>query len=66
MPIPSLNEHGLLPPGIHDCSLEELNQTTQHWNSTGSGSDLVLTRADLPEDTRSLLLPVLFRCVPGY
>ncbi len=24
MPIPTLNEHGLLPPGIHPCTLEEL------------------------------------------
>src|SRR5205085_823586 len=24
MPIPSLNEHGLLPPGIHDCTLSEI------------------------------------------
>ena len=25
MPIPDLDEHGLLPAGIHDCSLEEMN-----------------------------------------
>lgn len=24
MPIPSFNEHGLLPEGVHDCSLEEI------------------------------------------
>lgn len=24
MPIPELNRHGLLPPGLHDCSLAEL------------------------------------------
>jgi hypothetical protein len=24
MPIPDLNEHGLLPPDIHDCALEEI------------------------------------------
>lgn len=24
MPIPALNEFGLLPPGLHDCSLAEL------------------------------------------
>lgn len=24
MPVPSLNEQGLLPSGIHDCSLDEL------------------------------------------
>ena len=27
MPIPSLDEHGLLPPGIHDCTLAEIRQT---------------------------------------
>jgi hypothetical protein len=26
MPIPSLNEHGLLPVGIHDCTLAELRE----------------------------------------
>ena len=24
MPIPALSEQGLLPPGLHDCSLDEL------------------------------------------
>jgi hypothetical protein len=24
MPIPPLNDHGLLPPGIHPCSLQEI------------------------------------------
>jgi hypothetical protein len=24
MPIPPQNEHGLLPPGIHDCTVDEL------------------------------------------
>ncbi|HEX5104318.1 MAG TPA: hypothetical protein VFV87_10935 [Pirellulaceae bacterium] len=24
MPIPALNEHGLLPPGTHDCTLAEI------------------------------------------
>jgi hypothetical protein len=26
MPIPALNEHGLLPPGIHDCTLAEIEE----------------------------------------
>lgn len=24
MPIPELNTHGLLPPGVHDCTIEEI------------------------------------------
>jgi hypothetical protein len=24
MPIPELNEHGLLPPGIHSCTIDEI------------------------------------------
>jgi len=35
MPIPSLNEHGLLPQGIHACSLREL----QHRFCRFQGSD---------------------------
>ena len=27
MPIPSLDKHGLLPHGIHDCTLAEIGQT---------------------------------------
>ena len=27
MPVPPLNEHGLLPPGVHDCTLDEIKQT---------------------------------------
>jgi hypothetical protein len=26
MPIPGLNDAGLLPPGVHDCTLDELRQ----------------------------------------
>ena len=27
MPIPDLDSHGLLPPGVHDCTLAEIGQT---------------------------------------
>ena len=26
MPIPELNTHGLLPPGVHDCTVEEITE----------------------------------------
>src|SRR4051794_3951055 len=26
MPIPRLDEHGFLPPGVHDCTLEEIKE----------------------------------------
>lgn len=31
MPIPALNEHGLLPAGVHDCTVEEV-QASFGWN----------------------------------
>lgn len=34
MPIPPLNEDGLLPPGIHDCSLRELGERFGTFHST--------------------------------
>lgn len=34
MPFPPLNEDGLLPPGIHDCSLQELGERFGTFHST--------------------------------
>ena len=34
MPIPHLNEQGLLPPGIYDCSLEEIGERFGTFQST--------------------------------
>jgi hypothetical protein len=34
MPIPNLNEQGLLPPGIYDCSLEEIGERFGTFQST--------------------------------
>jgi hypothetical protein len=34
MPIPKLNEQGLLPPGIYDCSLEEIGECFGTFQST--------------------------------
>lgn len=31
MPIPALNEHGLLPAGVHDCTVEEMHASFA-WN----------------------------------
>lgn len=33
MPIPRLNEKGFLPPGVHDCSLDEVRKTFGAFNS---------------------------------
>jgi len=33
MPIPRLNERGFLPPGVHDCSLDEVRKTFGTFNS---------------------------------
>lgn len=32
MPIPDLNTHGLLPTGVHDCTIPEI-ETSFGWNS---------------------------------
>jgi hypothetical protein len=34
MPIPNLDENGLLPPGIYDCSLEEVEERFGTFQST--------------------------------
>jgi predicted nucleotidyltransferase len=34
MPIPNLNKQGLLPPGIYDCSLEEIGERFGTFQST--------------------------------
>ena len=34
MPFPNLNEQGLLPPGIYDCSLEEIGECFGTFQST--------------------------------
>jgi hypothetical protein len=34
MPIPNFNEQGLLPPGIYDCSLEEIGERFGTFEST--------------------------------
>ena len=40
MPIPNLNEQGLLPPGIYDCSLEEIGERFGTFQSTDRRSRL--------------------------
>jgi hypothetical protein len=35
MPIPALTAEGLLPTGIHDCSLEEIREHFGHYGSRG-------------------------------
>jgi hypothetical protein len=40
MPIPNLNEQGLLPPGIYDCALEEIGERFGTFQSTDRRSRL--------------------------
>jgi hypothetical protein len=40
LPIPNLNEQGLLPPGIYDCSLEEIGERFGTFQSTDRRSRL--------------------------
>lgn len=36
MPVPTLNSHGILPPGVHDCSVTEISSAFT-WNSHRQG-----------------------------
>jgi len=48
MPIPALNRHGLLPPGVHECTLEDIrNRFVDLVLVLAAGHDL---RADLSPD----------------
>jgi hypothetical protein len=40
MPIPDLNDHGFLPSGIHDCSLEDIGARFGTFQSTDRRSHL--------------------------
>lgn len=53
MPIPLLDEHGLLPPGIHECSLAEIEERFAGFQ----GSD---RRIRLFEKLRSYVAEVRF------
>lgn len=61
--IPPLNEHGLLPPGVHDADLDEVPRlfcVNQHrwrlWDNALQGIDLV---CDLVQKQPITLLPTL-------
>jgi hypothetical protein len=53
MPIPNLNEQGLLPPGIYDCSLEEIGERFGTFQSTDRRSRLYEGLQDYLTQVRS-------------
>ena len=60
MPIPVLNEDGLLPPGVHDCTLEEVATRFGRFQSSDRRSRLFAAlRAFLDELRRSGIFEAL-------
>lgn len=53
MPIPNLNEHGLLPLGIHDCSVEEMGTRFGSFQSTDRRPRLYRQLRAFLEEVRS-------------
>ena|SRR5437867_2405026 len=43
MPIPALNENGFLPPGVHECSLDEIRTRFGSFQSTDRRPKLFAT-----------------------
>ncbi len=58
MPIPNLNERGLLPPGIHDCSVEEIGARFGTFQSTDRRPRLHRRLRAFLEEVRSTNLVV--------
>ena len=58
MPIPDLNEQGLLPPGIYDCSLEEIGERFGIFQSTDRRPRLYEKLQEFLQQVRSIDLIV--------
>lgn len=62
MAIPALNQHGLLPVGIHDCTLAELKSRFASFQATDRRPDLfrklerLIAEAQAAQFARSLLI----------
>jgi hypothetical protein len=60
MPIPNLNEQGLLPPGIYDCSLEEIGERFGTFQATDRRSRLYEKLQEYLTQVRSANLAIAF------
>ena len=58
MPIPDLNDHGFLPSGIHDCSLEDIGARFGTFQSTDRRPRLYRQLQVFVEEARSTNLLV--------
>jgi hypothetical protein len=52
MPIPSLTDDGLLPDGVHDCSIEEIKSAFGWFGSSGKRSRLFQKLVEYVESVR--------------
>ena len=58
MPIPNFDEKGLLPPGIHDCSLDEIRERFGTYQGTDRRVELYAKLQAFLEEVRSTRLVV--------
>lgn len=61
MPIPALDDRGVLPPGVHDCSLEELEARFGRFQGSDRRMDLCARLAAFCREARGspLIVEVL-------
>ena len=52
MPIPEFNEHGLLPPGIHDCTMQEAQQRFARFQRSDRRARLFVRFEDYMREVR--------------
>jgi hypothetical protein len=52
MPIPELSEYGLLPEGIHDCTLDEIGARFGRFQKTDRRVQLFAKLCDLVDEER--------------
>lgn len=53
MPIPEYNEHGLLPPGIHSCTLSELKERFGRFSTSSQRQELFAKLEQYVQEARS-------------
>jgi hypothetical protein len=58
MSIPELDDHGVLPPGVHDCSLDELRDRFGRFEGSGRRPELCDKLAAFCEEARGTPLVV--------
>src|SRR5438034_9578493 len=57
MPIPPFDEDGLLPPGIHSCTIEEIQRRFGRFTRSDRRQTLMARLETLVNDARSARMP---------